>query len=275
MPLWFWCYQRWSWGSSSDRKQSGAGTAWCSSCSRSSPPPRQTLRRHRLPPLRSPLQPRCLLHLRSRSRFSSACLHSKQTKGSVFFLLYWFNTKQQNAWRIPTYLSIQEARGQFAFHTAAVSRIHPQQELPAPGEWDGHWVEDLFGVDAVEEKLGSNNLAAKWDHWDFKAQISTSHLANLQSNTFTANLCRFIINQLPFRCGWNRKWLLQSYKVTDEDEGATQGGTSCLVTTSVNAAVAVITALLSSYYWRRRRQVIHLLRHLCFKWNVDSSIIRL
>lgn len=51
-----------------------------------------------------------------------------------------------------TYLSIQEAGGQFAFHTTAVSRVHPQQELPASGERDGHRVKDLFGVDAVEGK---------------------------------------------------------------------------------------------------------------------------
>lgn len=69
-----------------------------------------------------------------------------------------------------TYLSVQEAGGQFAFHTTAVSRVHPQQELPALGERDGHGVKDLFGVDAVEGKktkkkgkLVSNNLAAKLD----------------------------------------------------------------------------------------------------------------
>lgn len=59
-------YRRQSWGSISDRRQFGADTAWCSSCSQSAPPPRPSLRRHpppqppprlhhRFPPLLPPL----------------------------------------------------------------------------------------------------------------------------------------------------------------------------------------------------------------------------
>lgn len=51
------------------------------------------------------------------------------------------------------YLSIQDTRGQFALHSAAVCRVHPHQELPASGEGDGQRVEDFSGVNARRQTI--------------------------------------------------------------------------------------------------------------------------
>lgn len=64
-------YQRWSWGSISDRRPFGVDTALCSSCSRSAPPRHLSLRCHHLPLLRPLLHHRFPPPLPPHACFSS------------------------------------------------------------------------------------------------------------------------------------------------------------------------------------------------------------
>lgn len=143
-------YQKWSWGSISDRRQSGVDTAWYSSYSQSAPPPHQSLHHHQLPQL-AHLHLHCPLHLLPLDPFCSFSF--LPTNVSIYKFVHmlccsviWFHTDLLN------HLSIQDAGQKFPLHSAIVGWIHPQQELPASGEWDGQRVKDFFGMDAGEKK---------------------------------------------------------------------------------------------------------------------------
>lgn len=140
-------YQKWSWGSISDRRPSGVKIAWYSSYSQSAPPPHQSRHRRQLPQLLPPLHHRCLPRLPLLGPFCSFWYlpRNKSIHRTEFVLLFsviWFHLD------FLCYLSIQDAGWKFTLHSTIVGWIHPKQELPASGEWDGQRVKDFLWMDA-------------------------------------------------------------------------------------------------------------------------------
>lgn len=134
-------------GSSSGRRQPGAGTARYSSCSPAAPP-----RWIPLPPLLPPPPPlpRCLPPPTLASCwYPSGTEHNKWHYSSS---LYPANTSPLSSTPSPwrnwalriSYLPVVDARMHFSLDASIICWIHPEQELPAAGERNSKGVEDLL-----------------------------------------------------------------------------------------------------------------------------------